>query len=315
MSYLFAILITLLSISNSQYIATSRSYDKVLTYTFQYLQKALNKNLLEKLKEIDIADFAAEYFRVTKVKVNSVSADFKNSIGNMHKNLFIVSPNKLVINFSFSYVKEEKTIDNIHLVFSVYLIRLTLTDESNQPVFNVDIDNKINNYKVYDVEEGDHTIIEKGFYTFFNTKEEGKNCLIEIMAQQMKTVFSDYYMKLYSNKKDFKFSLSTLLGENQFISKLNTFMGFCEDPEGKFEVGICYFDGNVQGHTEERLKKPLSEYKFKHPMDDYYTFINYKLILSTLKNKEIHLKLTKDSFTDLSFGFKVKDIKSVFNIP
>ena len=34
-----------------------------------------------------------------------------------------------------------------------------------------------------------------------------------------------------------------------------------------------------------------------------------------MKNKEIHLKLTKDSFTDLSFGFKVKDIKSVFNIP
>ena len=47
-------------------------------------------------------------------------------------------------------------------------------------------------------------------------------------------------------------------------------MGFCEDPE----VGICYFDGNVQGHTEERLKKPLSEYKFKHPMDDYYTYQN-----------------------------------------
>ena len=88
------------------------------------------------------------------------------------------------------------------------------------------------------------------------------------------------------------------------------------DPEGQFEVGICYFDGNVQGQTVEGLKKePLSEYKFKNPMDDYYTFINFKLIISTLKNKEIHLKLTKDSFTDLSFGFKVKDIKSVFNIP
>ena len=77
MSYLFAIFITLLSISNSQYIATSRSYDKVMTYTFQYLQKALNKNLLEKLKEIDIADFTAEDFKVTKVKANSVNADFK----------------------------------------------------------------------------------------------------------------------------------------------------------------------------------------------------------------------------------------------
>ena len=47
-------------------------------------------------------------------------------------------------------------------------------------------------------------------------------------------------------------------------------MGFCEDPEGQFEVGICYFDGNVQGQTVEGLKKePLSEYKFKNQMDDY----------------------------------------------
>lgn len=316
MSYLFVFLLFLLSFTNSQYIATSQSYDKVMTYTFQYLQKALNTNLLEKIKEIEIADFTAEDYKVTKVKANSVIADFKSSMGNMHKNLFIVSPNKLVLNFVFSYMKGEKTIENVQLAFSVYLIRLTLSNELNQPVFSVEINNKINNFKVYDAEEGDHTIIEKGFHTIFNKKEEGKNSIIEIIAQQMKTVFTEYYIQLYANKKDFKFALSKLLGENEFISKLNTFMGFCEDPEGQFEVGICYFDGNVQGQTVEGLKKePLSEYKFKNPMDDYYTFINFKLIISTLKNKEIHLKLTKDSFTDLSFGFKVKDIKSVFNIP
>ena len=316
MSYLFVFLLFLLSFTNSQYIATSQSYDKVMTYTFQYLQKALNTNLLEKIKEIEIADFTAEDYKVTKVKANSVIADFKSSMGNMHKNLFIVSPNKLVLNFVFSYMKGEKTIENVQLAFSVYLIRLTLSNELNQPVFSVEINNNINNFKVYDAEEGDHTIIEKGFHTIFNKKEEGKNSIIEIIAQQMKTVFTEYYIQLYANKKDFKFALSKLLGENEFISKLNTFMGFCEDPEGQFEVGICYFDGNVQGQTVEGLKKePLSEYKFNNPMDDYYTFINFKLIISTLKNKEIHLKLTKDSFTDLSFGFKVKDIKSVFNIP
>ena len=291
MSYLFVFLLFLLSFTNSQYIATSQSYDKVMTYTFQYLQKALNTNLLEKIKEIEIADFTAEDYKVTKVKANSVIADFKSSMGNMHKNLFIVSPNKLVLNFVFSYMKGEKTIENVQLAFSVYLIRLTLSNELNQPVFSVEINNKINNFKVYDAEEGDHTIIEKGFHTIFNKKEEGKNSIIEIIAQQMKTVFTEYYIQLYANKKDFKFALSKLLGENEFISKLNTFMGFCEDPEGQFEVGICYFDGNVQGQTVEGLKKePLSEYKFKNPMDDYYTFINFKLIISTLKNKEIHLK-------------------------
>ena len=65
-------------------------------------------------------------------------------MGNMHKNLFIVSPNKLVLNFVFSYMKREKTIENVQLAFSVYLIRLTLSNELNQPVFSVEINNKIN---------------------------------------------------------------------------------------------------------------------------------------------------------------------------
>ena len=150
MSYLFVFLLFLLSFTNSQYIATSQSYDKVMTHTFQYLQKALNTNLLEKIKEIEIADLTAEDYKVTKVKANSVIADFKSSMGNMHKNLFIVSPHKLVLNFVFSYMKGEKTIENVQLAFSVYLIRLTLSNELNQPVFSVEINNKINNFKVYD---------------------------------------------------------------------------------------------------------------------------------------------------------------------
>ena len=89
MSYLFVFLLFLLSFTNSQYIATSQSYDKVMTYTFQYLQKALNTNLLEKIKEIEIADFTAEDYKVSQVKANSVIADFKSSMGNMHKNLLL----------------------------------------------------------------------------------------------------------------------------------------------------------------------------------------------------------------------------------
>ena len=90
MSYLFVFLLFLLSFTNSQYIATSQSYDKVMIYTFQYLQKALNTNLLEKIKEIEIADFTAEDYKVTKVKANSVIADFKSSMGNMHKNICLL---------------------------------------------------------------------------------------------------------------------------------------------------------------------------------------------------------------------------------
>ena len=50
-------------------------------------------------------------------------------------------------------MKVEKSIENFQLAFSVYLIRLTLSNELNQPVFSVEINNKINNFKVYDAEE------------------------------------------------------------------------------------------------------------------------------------------------------------------
>ena len=97
MSYIL-LLLFLFSFSNSQYIATSHSHDIVLAYTLQYLQRALNQNLLEKLKEIEISDFTAGTYKVTSVKPVSVLADFKGSLGDMHNNLFIVSPNKLTLN-------------------------------------------------------------------------------------------------------------------------------------------------------------------------------------------------------------------------
>ena len=80
MSYILLLLFSF-SFSNSQYIATSHSHDIVLAYTLQYLQRALNQNLLEKLKEIEISDFTAGTYKVTSVKPVSVLADFKGSLG------------------------------------------------------------------------------------------------------------------------------------------------------------------------------------------------------------------------------------------
>ena len=142
MSYILLLLFSF-SFSNSQYIATSHSHDIVLAYTLQYLQRALNQNLLEKLKEIEISDFTAGTYKVTSVKPVSVLADFKGSLGDMHNNLFIVSPNKLTLNYIFSYVKGDKTIENVQLVFSVFSIKLKLSLKEYQPVFDVTILNRL----------------------------------------------------------------------------------------------------------------------------------------------------------------------------
>ena len=314
MSYIL-LLLFLFSFSNSQYIATSHSHDIVLAYTLQYLQRALNQNLLEKLKEIEISDFTAGTYKVTSVKPVSVLADFKGSLGDMHNNLFIVSPNKLTLNYIFSYVKGDKTIENVQLVFSVFSIKLKLSLKEYQPVFDVTILNRQKGFKVYYAEEGDNPVIEKTFYDVFNKNEEGKEKIIELIAQYMKTLFTDYYKDLYAKKENIKFKISELLGGKEFTSKIKTFMGFCEDPENLMETAICYFDGNVFDEPVQGLKnESLTEEKFKNPLDNYYIFINYKLMFSTFKDTELNLKLTKDTFTDLSFGFKVKDIKHVFNI-
>ena len=295
--------------------ATFHSHDIVLAYTFQYFQRALNQNLLEKLKEIEISDFTAGTYKVTSVKPVSVLGDFKGSLGDMHRNLFIISPNKLTLNYIFSYVKGDKTIENVQLVFSVFLIKLRLSMESYQPVFNIQLINRQKGFKVYYAEEGDNTVIEKTVYDVFNKKEEGKETIIDIISQHMKNIFTDYYKALYEKKQNVKFKILDLLGGKEFTSHIKTFIGFCEDPENLMETAICYYDGNVFDEPVQGLKnESLTEEKFKKPLDNYYIFINYKLFFSTFNNTELNLKLTKDTFTDLSFGFKVKDIKNVFNI-
>lgn len=128
----------------------------------------------------------------------------------------------------------------------------------------------------------------------------------------MKNIFTDYYKALYEKKQNVKFKILDLLGGKEFTSHIKTFMGFCEDPENLMETAICYYDGNVFDEPVKGLKnESLTEEKFKKPLDNYYIFINYKLFFSTFNNTELNLKLTKDTFTDLSFGFKVKDIKCV----
>ena len=61
---------------------------------------------------------------------------------------------------------------------------------------------------MYYAEEGDNPVIEKTFYDVFNKNEEGKEKIIELIAQYMKTLFTDYYKDLYAKKENIKFKIS-----------------------------------------------------------------------------------------------------------
>ena len=304
-----------LCVVNSQYIITSQSYNKVITYTYQHMQNALNKNLIEKLSLMEISDFTIGDIKVSNIKATSVNALLTGTYGDMSKQLFIISPNKIVLHFAFSYTKGEKTSENVELVFSIYLIKLRLSRENNQPVFDVMIQTKEKDYKIYGIDREDSSQIEKGFYENYLKKEEGKESIIESISTHMKNVFEAYYKNLYANRNNETIKLTKFLGENEYTLNLKTFMGFCADPENKIKAGICYSDGNILGTSVEGLEEdPMFETKFKNPGDNYYTFINYGLFNDTLQDKVLNVELTKETFSDLSFGFSVKELKSVFNI-
>ena len=61
---------------------------------------------------------------------------------------------------------------------------------------------------MYYAEEGDNPVIEKTFYDVFNKNEEGKEKIIELIAQYMKTLFTDYYKDLYAKKENINFKIS-----------------------------------------------------------------------------------------------------------
>ena len=315
--FLFLLGLSLLTLSNTQYIVTSYSYDKVLTYTYQYLQTALNENLLEKLQTIEIAEFKAGELTVNEVKPTSVNALFTGSFGNMGTDLYLFSPNKLIISYTFSYTKGETKKENVQLVFSVYMVKANLSDDNFSPVFDVSVIDRAKDFKVYEANSGDNTILEQGFFDAFNKKEtlNAAVSIVEQIADSIKTCFTDYYKNLYANKESFKFTLSKPLGGFEAELNLKTFMGFCKDVTQSLESAICYYDGST-GEPESGLEEEaLSREEFKTPVDDYFTFLNYKLFNTIFKEKEPMVTLTKDSFEGLSFGFTVKDIKAIFTIP
>ena len=149
--FLFLLGLSLLSLSNTQYIATSNSYDKVLTSTYQYLQTALNQNLLKELQTIEIAEF-----KEGELTVNEAcfwNALFTGSFGNMGTNLYLFSANKLIISYTFSYTKETKK--NVQLVYSVYMVKTKLSVDNFTPVLDVSVIDRSKDFKVYEANSGE----------------------------------------------------------------------------------------------------------------------------------------------------------------
>ena len=318
MSYhlIFVVLASILSIIHGQNIVTSYSYDKINTYTYEYIQNYLNSDFLTAIKPID--DIKQDTLTISDIKATSSSSRLAFSYGNMDTGLFLFSPKKLTVTYSFNYKIGEAEVQAATLELSVFEIQITLgfNEATKEPVVTAKIEKRDKDFVVYNAKSEDEKQVTAALIQGFEAQKVFIN-----FAETIQTGITNLYTTMYKSKPSFEYQSSKLLDNRKVVIKLDKFMGFCKDVQKLYENAICFYSGEVDreaktGIYEDALKKE----DFKKPGDDYFTFIHYNLFNDVLANmisqKELVLELSKTSFEEIGFGFTVKDLKEIFsNIP
>lgn len=315
MSYhlIFVALASILSIINGQNIVTSYSYDKINTYTYEYIQNYLNSDFLTALKQID--DIKQDNLIISDIKATSSSSRLAFSYGNMDIGLFLFSPKKLTVTYSFNYKIGEAEAQAATLELSVFEIKVTLgfKEDTKEPDVTVKIEKRDKDFDVYNAKSEDEKQVIDALIQGFESQG-----VFTDYAQTIQTGITNLYSTMYKSKPSFEYQSSKLLENRKVIVKLDKFMGFCKDVQKTYESAVCFYSGEVDqevktGIYEDALKKE----EFKAPGDDYYSFIHYNLfndaITNMISQKDLILELSKTSFEEISFGFTVKDLKEIFS--
>lgn len=314
MSYhlIFVALASILSIINSQNIVTSYSYDKINTYTYEYIQNNLNSDFLTALKKID--DIKQDTLTISDIKAISSSSRLAFSYGNMDIGLFLFSPKKLTITYSFNYKIGEAEAQAATLELSVFEIKVNLgfKEETKSPDVTVTVEKRDKDFDVFNAKSEDEEQVIAALIKGFDEQN-----VFNDFAQTIQTGITNLYNTMYQKKLPFKYQSSKLLENREVEVTLNKFMGFCKDVQKSYESALCFYSGEAgeeakTGIYEDALKKE----DFKTPGDDYYTFIHYNLfndVFRKIISDGLTLELSKTSFEDIGFGFTVKDLKDIFS--
>ena len=311
--YLLVLIISFLNLTNSQNIITSWHYDKVQMYELETIGDLFDD---EKLKKFHYDNFTEDSINIKNILITEVQHSLSDSYLNFKTGLVLLTPNKVSLSFSFDYEYGD-TKGNATFDLKINMIKMKIKNNKEQqiPSANISGDYSDTDFIVYDI--NDKVLTEKVKYALYKGFK-GNNILNNDILGEIDLI--EHYKKKLSTKDDFTFTTSAILGNKLFTIKLNRFLGFCEDVEGKIESALCYYSGEFENEEDktDRSNAPLNNKDFMDSNDTYNIFINMNLMnkmaekISPDEIQEFIYDKTKPKKT-LSYDFTVKSLKNYFN--
>ena len=308
----------LFSLYISQNIITSWHYDKVAMYDIQKINTFLANNFKMNL-DLSITN---ETTTIKDIKLEQVQTNIYDSLINYNTGLLLLTPNKITLNFNFSYTNSDKGYKGTALLeLKITTFKLKVKNDKNlgKVIFSIKMSTSKENYSIPGMQDKEfmNLLLDILFYEF------NKNLVLsKLIPEKLESELYEYYTNFYKNKKEFKLVTNDFFGKLSFSMNNNKFMYFCEDPLGESKNSFCYIDGrsSIDDKGVDKTKVPLINEKFCHHNDSYMMFINNDLIKSILDYIVIHYTKgnaknynKNTNIKKLSYDFTVKSLKNYFN--
>lgn len=318
-----SILFLLFSLSLCQNIITSWHYDKVAMYDIQKINTFLvNEFTTEKPFNIpNIISF--NNILIKNISLVGVKASLYDSFLNYNNGLFLLTPNKVTLNFNFSYSESTRGYNDtaiLELKIDVIKIKIWNDKVTQRPKISIRISSPKENYNVPGI--NDKEFLKLLMDTLF-TGFQMQSILSRTVSERFSSGILDYYKKFYSKRRDFKIQTTKFFGNFIFPMNINKFLYFCEDLIGDYKNTFCYYQGYNDLHEliKDKTKIPLSNERFSHNNDNLFNiFINKDLMCGIINyitesyfqfNSKIYNNQT--NIKQLSYDFNVASLKKYFN--
>lgn len=315
-SYLF---LTLLSMYLCQNIITSWNYDKVAMYDLQKMNNFLN-NFVQSPLDIPYI-LTNDSLKINNIKLVGISTNLYDSLINYNTGLLLLAPNKITMNFNFSYSDGTQSADAT-LELKILTFKLKVTNDKTtgkKANFEIKMNSPLENYSVPGIQ--DKTLLEALKYLLCSGFQQ-KSILNTFIPEKMQTELYNCYNEYYKNVKEFNVQTKDFFGNLKLNIKNNEFLYFCEDLLGEYKTAFCYYKGKVQNNEDKTDKTscPLKNERFSHNNDDLYNiFINNDLFTNAMKyiadnyfSKNVKIYNNKTNTKQLSYDFTVKSLNKYF---
>ena len=281
----YFIFIFILVITYQQNIITSWNYDKVLMYIINDFQVFINNQLNK--ETILVEDIPGENYTLTNITKNLISCSLYDSYGDLINDKYLLGDYKVTFNYNFTYEDSNDSIDcSFDLVIKSIKIKTFFDNKTLSSSSDVSISFKDDDFHIYGLDKEKIENVKKSISNGFKDQN-----ITNMYEEKMDII--ELYKNIYSKKKNINFITSESLGSKNITVKINRFITFCKDIEGKIENALCYYSGEIGDEPEKVDKRniPLYNKEFIQAGDNYNVFINKDLIdqifNQVLKNKII----------------------------